>query len=355
MKLLLGLSFTVFLVFSTLSVRSCTAFYLENDSVRVLAKNLDWPVDNGYVLFNPAGRTKQTFFVEKLGNTSWISKYASITFNQFGIEFPLGGMNSQGLVIEELNSPALPSAMVQASKHHLNEYQFIQYMLDQYASVKEVIYHLEDFQITPIFLYLHYLVADSSGNRVILECAHEGIRYWEPREAYYAVLSNNSYEESLRYLEKFEGFGGDLPVLYRQGSGERFVSAAEKIRTYDNADIQPYAFDILNLVKQKDTQWSIVYNLTSRKIYFRFHNCKNEKLFNVSSLFDNDCDQVLGCDLRSCSCTNVDSFQPYTPEDNTQLLHEVVFRLKNTIGLDGNEEVFEKMTNYAESFLYKSE
>jgi choloylglycine hydrolase len=29
---------------------------------------------------------------------SWISKYGSITFNQYGREFPTGGMNEKGLV-----------------------------------------------------------------------------------------------------------------------------------------------------------------------------------------------------------------------------------------------------------------
>jgi Penicillin V acylase and related amidases len=32
----------------------------------------------------------------------WISKYGSITFNQSGREFPHGGINEKGLVIEQM-------------------------------------------------------------------------------------------------------------------------------------------------------------------------------------------------------------------------------------------------------------
>ena len=36
----------------------------------------------------------------------WISKYGSISFNQFGAEFPYGGINEEGLVVEIMTSRA---------------------------------------------------------------------------------------------------------------------------------------------------------------------------------------------------------------------------------------------------------
>ena len=33
---------------------------------------------------------------------AWTSKYGSATFNQYGREFPMGGMNEAGLVVESM-------------------------------------------------------------------------------------------------------------------------------------------------------------------------------------------------------------------------------------------------------------
>ena len=33
---------------------------------------------------------------------SWVSKYGSVTFNQYGRELPTGGMNEAGLVVETI-------------------------------------------------------------------------------------------------------------------------------------------------------------------------------------------------------------------------------------------------------------
>jgi hypothetical protein len=72
-------------------------------STILLAKNLDWPISDGYILVNKPG-VKKNAFTNQHPRISWISKYGSITLNQFGKEFPLGGMNEAGLAIEELNS-----------------------------------------------------------------------------------------------------------------------------------------------------------------------------------------------------------------------------------------------------------
>ena len=38
--------------------------------------------------------------IENGGTISWTSKFGNVTFNQYGKEFPTGGMNENGLVIE---------------------------------------------------------------------------------------------------------------------------------------------------------------------------------------------------------------------------------------------------------------
>lgn len=101
----------------------CTAFCLNNGNQIVLAKNLDWSVDLGYIFINKSGEQK-TSFNGDCRKINRVSSFGSITFNQFGKEFPLGGMNDQGLVIEELNMSPV-KIIPDSSKSCLNEFQLL--------------------------------------------------------------------------------------------------------------------------------------------------------------------------------------------------------------------------------------
>src|SRR6185436_5175860 len=69
---------------------------------------------------------------------SWVSKYGSITFNQYGKEFPTAGMNEKGLVVELmwLDGTHYPQKDQRPSVDVL---QWIQYELDNSATVEQVI------------------------------------------------------------------------------------------------------------------------------------------------------------------------------------------------------------------------
>ncbi len=69
---------------------------------------------------------------------TWTSKYGNITFNQMGREFPYGGINEAGLVIEQmwLDKTRYP---VSDNRYGLSELQWIQYQLDNSATINDVI------------------------------------------------------------------------------------------------------------------------------------------------------------------------------------------------------------------------
>jgi penicillin V acylase-like amidase (Ntn superfamily) len=127
---------------------ACTAFILERDGKLILAKNLDWPIGEGYIFVNCKGEEKTSLSTDGIPTIKWESKYGSITFNQFGKEFPLGGINEKGLVIEELNYS--PSKYPPNKTLYLNEMQWIQYQLDRAQSVTEVIESLDTISISSL-------------------------------------------------------------------------------------------------------------------------------------------------------------------------------------------------------------
>ena len=256
---------------------ACTSFVFEQNDEYYLGKNLDWEIGRGYIFYNLEGIAK-TSIVDT--NLQWVSIYASITNNQFGKEFPLGGMNEQGLVIEELSLFGQAYSKDE-SKHLLNEFQWIQYQLDVSASVNEVIKSLETITIGHSLMNIHYLLADRYGNRAVIECLEDGLVVHRGEDLPYPVLSNNPYRNALRYLGFFEGYGGDMSVQHRPGSQERFVSCVDLLGM-DHPMIDPvtYAFDLLDRVRQDDTQWQFVYDVNNLEI--SCHTKSSDRLFEVS-------------------------------------------------------------------------
>ena len=106
---------------------ACTTFMLSRGGEHVVGKSYDWFMGQGLVIVNKRGVAKQSL-PAKPGDRAaqWVSRHASVTFNQYGREFPAGGMNDAGLVVEVmwLDSSEYERADRRPS---LNELQWIQY------------------------------------------------------------------------------------------------------------------------------------------------------------------------------------------------------------------------------------
>ena len=79
---------------------ACTTFCLRNGDQLLFGKNYDWQIGDGQLLVNLSGRRKSADPEAHASPARWVSKYGSVTFNQYGREFPMGGINEAGLVIE---------------------------------------------------------------------------------------------------------------------------------------------------------------------------------------------------------------------------------------------------------------
>jgi choloylglycine hydrolase len=114
---------------------ACTSFLIQDDKRPLMGKNYDWDLGHGIVVVNQRGREKTGLAANETDRPpTWTAQYGSVTFNQYGREFPVGGMNEAGLAVEVLwnFSVDYPDPDKRPS---LNELQWIQYQLDNYASV----------------------------------------------------------------------------------------------------------------------------------------------------------------------------------------------------------------------------
>jgi penicillin V acylase-like amidase (Ntn superfamily) len=276
---------------SALPAPACTTFCLRRGADAVFGKNYDWSFGDGLVLVNKRGVAKKADLPPREKPASWVSRYGSLTFNQYGREFPSGGMNEAGLAIELmwLDDTRYPDP---DGKPAVNCLEWIQYNLDRFATVAEVTKHAGELRISAD-AKIHFLVCDKGGS-----CA--SVEFLGGRPAIHAgarTLANNTYEESLRYRESR---GGEAA----QGTGSlaRFARAAGRVDEFGKgkpggADPVRYAFDTLDAVAQPGyTQWSIVYDLKAGKVHWRTR--ENRAVRSVAlSAFDLSCGkpvQMLG-------------------------------------------------------------
>jgi penicillin V acylase-like amidase (Ntn superfamily) len=334
-------------------IQACTAFVMRGGGTYLLAKNLDWAIGDGFVFVNKRGMSKEAFSPGAASSLRWTSKYGSVTFNQFGREFPLGGMNEAGLVIEELN--AGEGCRPSDSRFTLNEFQWIQYHLDNHRSVKDVLKNDPKLRISRLLLSLHYLVADRKGNTAVIECAGGKMTYYSGDDLPVPVLSNNSYEESLRTLRLHRGFGGDRIVSNGPESLERFVRAATLLEEYRLPAQRPlpdHAFTVLKSVEQDDTQWSIVYYLPRRLIFYKTRAHRRLKIISLDSLDFSCKSPVLMQPVDTEASRNLTrSFAEYSPEQNRSLLNSVFGKLKDLGELPSAtaDDLARRMSSYPET------
>lgn len=80
---------------------ACSTFCLLHSDQPFFGRNYDWSIDNGLVMINKRQVAKRA--AGRDGNLAqWVSKYGSVTFNQYGRELPSEGVNEAGLVVAVL-------------------------------------------------------------------------------------------------------------------------------------------------------------------------------------------------------------------------------------------------------------
>ncbi|MCP3955752.1 MAG: linear amide C-N hydrolase [Desulfobacterales bacterium] len=141
----------------------------------------------------------------------------------------------------------------------------------------------------------------------------------------YKILANNTYDDSLRYTKKLQGFGGTM--AYEPTSTmslDRFARAAKLVKNFPEQGKTPvidYAFGILKNVSNERTKWSIVYDMKNLKIHFKTYSHNKIRLVEFKK-FDLSCQgpaKVINLDAK-LSGNISDQFIDYTRKMNKELI-----------------------------------
>lgn len=318
-------------------VHPCTTFCLKDKGGNLLfGRNFDFRTGQGQVHVNQRNVQKMSMIAPPEKSFAWRSKYGSITFNQNGREFPYGGMNEAGLVIEQMwhDDGAYPR---QDGRYGMEELQWIQYQLDVSASVADVINSDRAVRISYTSIApLHFLVADALGNVAAIEYVDGRLVCHTGKDLLYPVLSNDTYAVSLDYKMNLDA-GSDKAFsdLTKDYSG-RFAEAASMLAAYDkNNDLATdYAFDVLNHVARGNTRWNIVYDLKKRTIYYKTRDNRNIRRIEMNH-FDFSCSSAwLFVDIED-NVRDAADFKTYSDESNMKLIDDVWNGVEFLKGLPG--------------------
>lgn len=302
---------------------ACTTFYLDG----LFGKSYDWSQETAAIIVNKANVTKRSLpLLPSDKSFEWTSKYANATFNQYGQEFPLGGMNEKGLTVEImiLTSSQFPPA---DSRGSLNELQWIQYQLDNFATVAEAVAAEKATRISKVYANVHYLMCDRTKACATFEYLKGKPVIHTGESLPHSALANDTYTASLDRLSHFKGYGGaQTPPGSATGSLDRFVVAVT--RTKGAKSTLENAFDTLSRVRAEGTRWNIVYDTQKAKVHFRTSRYSEIKTFDLST-FDVSCKELpQHLDIQTKVGGEVTKqFKPFTLSDNEKLVKESLAEL----------------------------
>jgi len=303
---------------------SCSTFVLRQGDHIVFGRNYDYSIGYGLIFVNQSGLRKTPFQVQPSA-LSWNAKYGSISFNEYGKEAPFDGMNQSGLVIAQmwLDGTGYPAA---DSRPPVGVLAWIQYQLDNSATVQDVLRTDSAIRISPDNSPLHFLVADRTGDAAVVEFLSGRMVVHRGADLPVSVLTNSRYDDSVACLRDYVGFGGNTPIPSSSGSLSRFVRAAYRVSRYGAGDPTPivtYAFATLSSIAQSITQWTGVYDMTERKVYFKTKQSSDIKSFQFDGL-DYLCRTIPGfLDVDIAAGGDVTGlFQPYTLAANRDLIYK---------------------------------
>lgn len=268
----------------------CTRVVWRNASGTVLVgRNMDYHRDLGTNLWKLPRGVNRDDGVE--GRLKWTSKYGSVIAAAFDI-ISVDGMNEAGLAGHILWLAESDYGTYNPTLPVVNQSLWLQYFLDNHATVAESVAWLEEnqMQVFPVTdpasgekPALHLALNDATGDSAILEYVGGQLKIHHDRK--YTVMTNSpAYDQQLELLKQMEGFGGDKPLPGSTLASDRFARAAYYVGRLTQPKTQVDAiaamFSVIRNVAQpfripdpgkpdaSQTIWQVVADLTNRRYVF---------------------------------------------------------------------------------------
>lgn len=358
---------------SKIILSACTTMVIGTEK-KILAENYDFYYGHGEVYRNPSGLLKTALGESDHKLPKWRSRFSSVTFNQFAREMPTSGMNEKGLAIALMWNLDGEYPKIDPTQHFsISELQWIQYQLDQSATIQDVLRSLQEVHIWKSYAELHYSLCDATGECGILEFIGGKQIYLPQADLPIFSLTNNSYSNSIDYF-KANDAESFMKLSRKKESKDAFVRAAWLTREANQSPVHPMdtinvAFDILEKTSldytlgdiwnwlihgqpPSVTVWSIVYTPSEKMIHYRTRTNPAIRSISLSQLpkESGDCKSpALSMDIEVGSGPVEGHFKPTNSDRNRRIISLSFAPIEK----DFPKEVQEELILYPDDFKCK--
>lgn len=337
----------------------CTTFSTQSNRTNILAQNYDFYYGHGLLITNKRDIKKSNLEPEPY-KLEWVSKYGSITFNQFARELPTSGMNENGLAIALMWHEGASFAK-KDERPFLNELQWMQYQLDCFGSVDEVLENIHEVRISLEVFPLHYSISDEFGKSAIIEFRDGKLNIIQNPPVH--VLTNEDYDSSLirtKQLEHEPANNSSLDRFARVYGCLINKPINEPMEVLDKASVQPSFSSLFNWmikgVPPTFTYWSVLFDSTNKEISFRSKSSKNVKTIKFHNFDFTNKSPVLVLDINLNKFGDVHSdFETYMRNHNARIVKKSFKPIKDKVSIEEQNELidiptkFENMSKFTEA------
>ena len=163
----------------------------------------------------------------------WTSKYGSLVITGYDLATH-EGVNEKGLSAHILYLAGETDYGKRDPRiEGIGVTQWVQYFLDNYATVAEAVKAQESFafQIDSLILpngfptLVHLSISDKSGDSAVIEYVGGKAKVYHDKR--FTVMTNEpTYDKQIENLKQYRSFGGDKPLPGERTPSDRFVRAA---------------------------------------------------------------------------------------------------------------------------------
>jgi choloylglycine hydrolase len=212
---------------------ACTrVLWSSPDGQVFVGRTQDWMEKAGHAFrLHPRGAQRVGAVAEN--PQKWTSKYGSLVLTAYDMGTHEGvnekGLSAHALYLAEENSFPQRDPKLKG----IGVMQWVQYYLDNYATVAEAVEAQKSwtFQIEPLVLpngfptLVHVSLSDKTGDSAVIEFIGGKARIHHDRR--FTVMTNEpTFDKQMENLKQYRSFGGDKPLPGERSPTDRFVRAA---------------------------------------------------------------------------------------------------------------------------------
>ena len=276
----------------------CTrVVYSGKNGMVVTGRSMDWKTEmhsNLWVFPKGMERNGET----GANSLQWTSKYGSVVTSAFEIA-STDGMNEKGLVANLLWLPETEYPVRDQSKPGLAITAWVQYMLDNFATVDEAVAFIDEntFQVVSDLMpdgsrlaTLHLSISDATGDCAIFEYTGGKLTVYHSKE--YKVMTNSpTYNKQLALNEYWKSIGGLSFLPGTNRPSDRFyinalpqtddvrIAIASVFSVIRNTSV-PYGISTPEFPEISTTQWRTVSD--SKNLLYFFESSLTPNTFWVN-------------------------------------------------------------------------